>query len=148
ALDLPPRAFVNYIQNHDQIANSIDGARLHQVSAVGQYKAITALLLLGPGTPMLFQGQEYGASTPFLYFSDHNKELAALVQQGRTDFLAQFPSIASMRGEPSAPQDPATFERCKLNHAERRDNKHWVALHQDLLKLRRNDPVFHAQRSD
>src|SRR5436309_1600239 len=66
ALDLPPTAFVNYIQNHDQIANSIDGARLHQVSAFGQYKAITALLLLGPGTPMLFQGQEYGASTPFL----------------------------------------------------------------------------------
>jgi maltooligosyltrehalose trehalohydrolase len=150
ALDLQPKAFVNYLQNHDQIANSIDGARLHQVSAFGQYKAITALFLLGPGTPMLFQGQEYGASTPFLYFSDHKKQLAALVQQGRTDFLAQFPSIASTRGEfiASAPQDPATFERCKLNHAERRDNKHWVALHQDLLKLRRNDPVFHAQRSD
>src|SRR5215467_6267124 len=80
ALDLPPTAFVNYIHNHDQIANSIDGARLHQVSAFGQYKAITALLLLGPGTPMLFQGQEYGASTPFLYFADHYPELAARVE--------------------------------------------------------------------
>jgi len=150
ALDLPATAFVNYIQNHDQIANSIDGARLHQLSAFGQYKAITALLLLGPGTPMLFQGQEYGASTPFLYFSDHNKQLAALVQEGRSDFLAQFPSIASLRGQfiVSAPQDPATFERCKLNHAERRDNKHWVVLHRDLLRLRREDPVFHAQRSN
>jgi maltooligosyltrehalose trehalohydrolase len=149
ALDLPPTTFVNYIQNHDQIANSIDGARLHQVSAFGQYKAITALLLLGPGTPMLFQGQEYGASTPFLFFSDHNKQLAALVQQGRADFLAQFPSIASLRGEfIGKAQDPATFERCKLNDAERRDNKVWVELHRDLLGLRREDPVFHAQRSD
>jgi len=150
ALDLPPTAFVNYVQNHDQIANSIDGARLHQMSAFGQYKAITALLLLGPGTPMLFQGQEYGASTPFLFFSDHNKQLAALVQQGRADFLAQFPSIASLRGEflSNAPQNSATFERCKLNETERRDNKLWVALHRDLLRLRREDPVFHAQRSD
>jgi len=149
ALDLPSTAFVTYMQNHDQIANSIDGARLHQFSGFGQYKAITALLLLGPNTPMLFQGQEYGASTPFLYFSDQNRQLAALVQEGRTDFLAQFPSIASLRGKfvATQPQDPATFERCKLNNAERLQNKHWVALHRDLLKLRREDPVFHAQRS-
>jgi len=149
ALDLPPTAFVNFIENHDQVANSIDGARVHQRSSSGQYKAMAALLLLGPHTPMLFQGQEYGASTPFLYFSDQNEQLAELVQQGRVTFLGQFPSIASSRGEfLAAPHDRATFERCKLDPDERRRNAHWIAFHKDLLTLRREDPVFREQRSD
>jgi maltooligosyltrehalose trehalohydrolase len=150
ALDLPAASFVIYIQNHDQLANSVRGARPQQLSSAGQYRAITAVLLLGPNTPMLFQGQEYGASTPFLYFSDHHKELASLVQQGRADFLAQFPSIAHSHAEftMGAPHDVATFEQCKLSTAERSRNVHWVALHKDLLTLRREDPVFRAQRSD
>ena len=99
---------------------------------------------------MLFQGQEYGASTPFLYFSDHHKELAALVQKGRADFLAQFPSMAHSHAEftMGAPHDAATFERCKLIQAERSRNVHWLTLHKDLLRMRREDPVFGAQRSD
>src|SRR5439155_117819 len=107
-------------------------------------------LLLMPGTPLLFQGQEYGASTPFLYFADHHKELAALVQRGRADFLGQFASIASSHTEfvMGLPHERTTFERCKLNHEERRTNAHILALHRDLLKLRREDPVFRAQRSD
>ena len=142
--------FVNYVQNHDQIANSAYGLRLHELTTAGRYKAITALLLLMPGTPLLFQGQEYMASTPFLYFADHQKELAALVQQGRTDFLNQFPAIAHWQTQfaMGVPHDRATFERCKLNHEERKTNAHIVALHRDLLKLRREDPVFKAQRSD
>ena len=149
ALDLRPSAFVNYIENHDQLANSISGARLLQSSSLGQYKALTTLLLLGPNTPMLFQGQEYGASTPFLYFSDHNQRLAGLVQQGRLDFLSQFPSINDSSKELIAPpHDRATFERCKLDAAERVRNNHWVAFYRDLLKLRREDPVFRAQRTD
>src|SRR5581483_6374906 len=97
------------------------GARGHQVTSFGQYKALTALLLLAPQTPMLFQGQEYGASTPFLYFADHRPDLAALVKQGRAEFLEQFPSIAQSQSQflLGAPQDRATFERCKLNHEER-----------------------------
>ena len=77
---------------------------------------MTALLLLMPGTPMLFQGQEFGASTPFLYFADHQAELAAAVQRGRAEFVAQFPSLASPEAQASLPlpHDPSTFERCKL----------------------------------
>jgi len=147
---LRPASFVNYIQNHDQIANSAYGSRLHEVTSPGRYRAMTALLLLMPGTPLLFQGQEYGASTPFLYFADHHKELAALVQKGRAEFLDQFASIASSHTEfaMGLPQERTTFERCKLNHEERRTNAHILALHRDLLKLRREDPVFRAQRSD
>jgi maltooligosyltrehalose trehalohydrolase len=150
ALDLPPTAFVTFIQNHDQVANSARGSRTQQLSSSGQTRALTALLLLGPHTPMLFQGQEYGSSTPFLYFADHNKELAALVQRGREEFLSQFPSVkysgsAFVMG---LPQDRSTFERCKLDPKERAHNPHWLALHKDLLKLRREDPVFSAQRSD
>jgi len=150
ALDVKPSSFVNFIENHDQIANSAYGSRPHEWAAIGRYKAITALLLLAPGTPLLFQGQEYGASTPFLYFADHNSELAALVQRGRSEFMTQFPSFAHSQDEfaMSAPHDRMTFENCKLNPDERVRNLHMLALHQDLLRLRREDPVFRAQRSD
>jgi maltooligosyltrehalose trehalohydrolase len=150
ALDLKPASFVTFIHNHDQVANSAYGARLHELTTLGQYKALTALQLLGPNTPMLFQGQEYGASTPFLYFADHNPELAELVQRGRSEFLSQFPSIASSGTQFAlgAPHDPATFEKCKLSRDERQRNDHIVALHRDLLALRRQDPVFRAQRAD
>ena len=150
ALDLKAAAKVNYIQNHDQIANSAYGSRLQELTTPGRYKAVTALLLLMPGTPMLFQGQEYGASTPFLYFADHYKELAALVQQGRAEFLDQFPSIAHSHTEfaMGMPHERETFEKCKLKQEERWVNAHILALHRDLLKLRRDDPVFNTQRSD
>lgn len=150
ALGLRPAAFVNYIQNHDQIANSAYGLRAQDLTTFGRYKAVTALLLLTPGTPLLFQGQEYCASTPFMYFADHHAELAKLVQQGRAEFLSQFPCIAEAQKELSlaAPHDRATFERCKLNRDERRRNADMLLLHSDLLKMRREDPVFSAQRSD
>src|SRR5262249_57418115 len=77
AFGLDPACIVNYLQNHDQIANSAYGSRLHQMTSPGRHKAITALLMLMPGTPMLFQRQEYAASTPFLYFADHHQEFAA-----------------------------------------------------------------------
>src|SRR5262249_49912325 len=65
ALDIAPASFVVYLQNHDQIANSARGGRVDQLTSPGRYRAMTALMLLGPNTPMLFQGQEYGASQPF-----------------------------------------------------------------------------------
>src|SRR5262249_40123934 len=82
-LDLPPACFITFLQNHDQIANSGRGLRCHASTSVGRLKALTALLLLGPGTPMLFQGQEFMASSPFLYFADHEPKLARLVAAGR-----------------------------------------------------------------
>lgn len=143
---LRPANFVNFIQNHDQIANSLRGLRFHQLAAPGQLRAITALLLLGPGTPMLFQGQEFAASTPFLFFADHNPELAKLVSAGRRRFLEQFPSIARPDSTPclASPESEDTFARCKLDWAEREQNTDCYALHRDLLKLRREDSVFRA----
>jgi len=148
ALDLPAASFVTYIQNHDQVANSLNGRRPNDLTAPDRYRVITALFLLSPNTPMLFQGQEYGASTPFLYFADHNKDLARMVQRGRAEFLTQFPSIAPSISALASPEDRSTFEQCKLNHDGLRANEHYLALHKDLLKLRREDPVIRAQRSD
>jgi maltooligosyltrehalose trehalohydrolase len=145
---LAPDVFINYLQNHDQIANSGLGKRIHQLSAPGMFRAMTALLLLGPATPMLFQGQEFCASAPFLYFADHNTELAALVSHGRTEFLHQFPSLAALETQPylAQPHSPLTFQRCKLDFSEREQHCNAYALHQDLLKLRSTDPVFSTSR--
>jgi maltooligosyltrehalose trehalohydrolase len=99
---------------------------------------------------LLFQGQEYGASQPFLFFSDHNEQLAELVEKGRTQFLSQFPSLANGDAEfiEGRPNERRTFERCILDHSERERHPHWLALHKDLLRLRKEDPVFRSQRSD
>jgi maltooligosyltrehalose trehalohydrolase len=98
ARGLLPHVFVNYLENHDQVANSATGARLHQLSSPGRHRAMTAFLLLGPWTPMLFQGQEFNASTPFLFFADHDPELAEAVKRGRAEFMSQFPSLTSSGG--------------------------------------------------
>ncbi|HEV7405970.1 MAG TPA: malto-oligosyltrehalose trehalohydrolase [Chthoniobacteraceae bacterium] len=146
ALDLHPAHFVNFTQNHDQVANTLSGRRLHELAAPGVLRAMTALLLLGPNTPMLFQGQEFSASAPFVYFADHHPELAQMVAKGRQTFLEQFPSIACLGSQLDAllcrPEQPETFERCKLDHREREKNARVFRMHKDLLALRRNDPVF------
>lgn len=121
ARDLPPCAFIAFLQNHDQIENSGLGRRIHQMAHPGQCRAMTALLL-GPATPMLFQGQEFGASSPFLYFADHDPELAALVEKGRTEFVHQFPSLGGEAIQPhlSPPQDRQTFWKCKLDFSRKK----------------------------
>jgi maltooligosyltrehalose trehalohydrolase len=146
-LKLAPAKFVTYIQNHDQIANSGCGERVQLMTSPGQLRAMTALLLLAPGTPMLFQGQEFGSSSPFYFFADHKSELALLVSQGRAQFLAQFRSLATSEMQPCLidPANPSTFARCKLDFSERQRNRHTYDLHKDLLRLRREDPVFRAQ---
>jgi maltooligosyltrehalose trehalohydrolase len=143
---VPPLAFVTFVENHDQVANSGLGKRMHQETSPGRWRALTALTLLGPGTPMLFQGQEFSSSKPFFYFADHHPELAALVDKGRKEFLSQFPSLArpEMHALIPNPSDPQTFARCKLDWSEREKNAPWVALHRDLLRLRRETPAFHA----
>src|SRR5438552_2852337 len=144
SLDLHPSNFVTYMQNHDQVANSLRGRRLHQTTSPGRFRAITALMLLGPGTPMLFQGQEFGASAPFYYFADHNPELAKLVGKGRKDFLKQFPSIACPECESILvdPESEETFRNSKLDLSERQKHAEIYQMHRDLLRLRRADPVF------
>jgi maltooligosyltrehalose trehalohydrolase len=137
-LDLPAAAFVNYLENHDQIAHSGAGLRGHMLSSPGCWRAMTACLLLSPGVPLLFQGQEFYASSPFLYFADHKGELARLVRKGRAEYLANFPSLASpeMQARLDDPASPETFRRCVLDHSERERNAMAVALHRDLIALR------------
>jgi maltooligosyltrehalose trehalohydrolase len=109
---------------------------------------MTALLFLAPGTPMLFQGQEFASTSPFLFFADHEPELARRVAKGRADFLSQFPSLALPEIQSALP-DPAdrqTFERCKLNWSEWEQNEQTVRLHTDLLRLRREEPAFISRR--
>ncbi len=148
AFDLPYAAFVTYVQNHDQIANSARGERLHQLTSPGRYRALMTLLLLGPGTPMLFQGQEFAASSPFLFFADHAPLLRQAVKKGRGEFLKQFPGIATpeMQACLTDPGDPTTFERSKLDLAERERHAEAYALCADLLRLRRDDGVFGTRR--
>jgi maltooligosyltrehalose trehalohydrolase len=148
SLDLAPAVFVNFLQNHDQIANSGRGLRAHLLTDPGRYKALTALLLLGPGTPMLFQGQEFAASSPFFFFADCTGELAQLTRQGRAAFLSQFPSLAQpdMHARLSDPTDSETFACSKLDLSERQHHAEMYALHRDLLRLRRTDLVFRCQR--
>jgi len=148
ALGVPPAAFVNFLQNHDQVANSAFGARIHRLTSPGRYRAMTALALLAPGTPMLFQGQEFAASAPFLYFADHVPELAAQVRAGRAAFMRQCPSVATpeIQSLLADPSDPETFARSKLDLAERERHAEVYALHRDLLRLRREDAAFRAQR--
>jgi maltooligosyltrehalose trehalohydrolase len=140
-----PARFVTYVQNHDQVANSADGRRLHALTSPGRWRAITALLLLGPGTPLLFQGQEFAASTPFLYFADHKAELAAAIREGRAKFLSQFRTLTASPEPLPDPGQTETFERCKLDPDERARHVEAVTLHRDLLALRRRDPLVGAQ---
>ncbi|MDQ2643722.1 MAG: malto-oligosyltrehalose trehalohydrolase [Myxococcota bacterium] len=149
SLDLAATNYVSYLQNHDQVANSLTGERIHRLCSPASLRTITALWLLSPATPMLFQGQEFASSAPFLFFADHEPELAKLVDQGRRDFLSQFPSIASLSSE-SLPSAAAleTFERCKLDFSERLSHAEIYALHRDLLKLRHETPAFSQQRAD
>ena len=147
-LDMPAAKFINFIQNHDQIANSGSGKRVHLLASPNRYRTLTALFLLAPQTPMLFQGQEFAASSPFFYFADHDDEIACLVAQGRSHFLAQFRALATpeMQARLPDPGDPITFTHSKLDLNERNTHREEYALHCDLLKLRRQDSVFRASQ--
>ena len=150
SLRLPARHFITYIQNHHQIANSLGGARCDQLTSPALLRAMTTLFLLIPATPMLFQGQEFTASAPFLYFADHDSRLSPSVNQGRKQFLAQFQSLAHVASQRKLPEasEPATFERCKLDFRERETHREWYLLHRDLLALRHGDPAFVQENCD
>jgi maltooligosyltrehalose trehalohydrolase len=145
---LKPAQFVTFLQNHDQVANSLTGERAHTMTSPGRLKALTAYLLLTPGTPMLFMGQEFASSKPFHYFADHGPELAKQVRAGRTEFLHQFRSLLQPEVKSCFidPGNPLTFDSCKLDFSERAANASLYRLHKDLIRLRREDDVFRAQR--
>jgi len=144
SMGLPGRHFVTFLENHDQVANTGLGTRVHHHADPAVLRTLTALLLLGPNLPMLFQGQEFGTAHRFNYFADHRGELATSVREGRSEFLSQFPGLATreMQERLPSPSDPATFEASKLER--RGDPRHApvLQLHRDLLTLRRADPVL------
>ncbi|MDQ3212422.1 MAG: malto-oligosyltrehalose trehalohydrolase [Acidobacteriota bacterium] len=151
SLDLPPHTFIAYMENHDQVANSAFGRRLHQLSSPARYRALAALTLLGPATPMLFQGQEFSSTAPFLYFADHREELRTPIRKGRREFLQQFASLSDPDVLPALPSpvDRATFERCKLDLSERQSHPAAYAMHRDLLDIRRKTPaISHPTKVD
>ena len=147
-LDLKPEAFVSFLENHDQVSNSARGDRTRLQTSPGRYRAMTALLLLGPWTPLHFQGEEFGATTPFLYFTDFGDEpLREAIRKGRFEFLSQFPSVASkdMQSHLAVPDEIETFNRCKLDWSEGKKNRILSDLHRDLIKLRREDSRLRLQ---
>jgi maltooligosyltrehalose trehalohydrolase len=146
--DVPPPRFVYCIQNHDQVGNRALGERLNHDVALDAYRAASALLLLSPYTPLLFMGQEWAASTPFLYFTDHEAELGRLVTEGRR---AEFAGFTAFSGEQVPdPQARATFEHSKLCWDERDGSPHAgvLQLYRDLLSLRRSHPALRARGRD
>ncbi len=145
--DEPARAFVFCIQNHDQVGNRAEGERLAALVDRDRYAAVSALLLLAPETPLLFMGQEYGATTPFLYFTDHTEELGRLVTRGRREEFAAFAAFRDpeRRARIPDPQADATFARSRLDPDERARNAPLERLYRDLLALRRTDPVLRVQ---
>jgi len=143
---LPPSKFVYCISNHDQVGNRAFGERLSRHATAQQYRAVSALLCLAPYTPMLFMGQEWSASTPFQFFTNHNDELGPLVTEGRRKEFASFPEFADPQALDSIPdpQDPATFERSKLDWSETSKDEHRkvLALYKACLALRATRPAF------
>ena len=148
AFDIPSDRFVTFLQNHDQVANSLRGVRLHQQTTPALFRALTAVWLLSPQIPLLFQGQEFAASAPFLYFADHNPELRRLVAEGRRQFLQQFPSVGCREsgGVLADPGNERTFASCRLDFAERERHGTVYRLHRDLLELRRTSAFLQKLR--
>ncbi|HEX4421615.1 MAG TPA: malto-oligosyltrehalose trehalohydrolase [Kofleriaceae bacterium] len=142
--------FVHFLDNHDQASNIGFGERLTQTADAGLLRALTAVLLLSPELPLVFQGQEHGAPQPWRFFVDHGPELHAPIRAGRARFMAQFPALATAEAQ-AALYDPcaeATFRGCVLDPRERRLDHPQVALHRDLLRLRRDDPAFTDPRPE
>src|SRR5262249_46075328 len=147
-IGVPPEAFVCFIENHDQIANTGRGERVRFQTSPARYRAMTALLLLGPWTPLLFQGEEFGASSPFMFFADiGDASVRDAIQKGRAEWLAPFLSLSSEEARKAVPvpDNPEVFASCKLDFSERKKNRELYDLHIDLLKLRREDSRFRQQ---
>jgi maltooligosyltrehalose trehalohydrolase len=142
AVDLPPSHFVFCIQNHDQVGNRAAGDRLGQAVGADAQRAMAALLLLSPYTPLLFMGEDWAADEPFQYFTDHHPELGKLVTEGRRREFAAWASFAGT-AVPD-PQAPETVQRSRLDWAARGREPHAAMLgwYRALLSLRRKHPAL------
>ncbi len=143
---IPLSRFVVCIENHDQAGNRAFGERLNMDVAAAAYRAASTLLLTVPETPLLFMGQEWAASTPFLYFTDHEPALGVKVTEGRRQEFQRFSAFSDpgSREKIPDPQDPKTFRASKLRWPERDQEEHrcTLRLYRALLALRRADPAL------
>ncbi len=143
--ELPPGAFVAFIQNHDQIGNRAFGERIGAIAPPQAVRAITAVYLLLPQVPMLFMGEEWNAAQPFLFFCDFHGELAEAVRKGRREEFAKFPEFQDekLRARIPDPQAQTTFEASKLDWSALDQEPHaqWLAWHRQLLTVRREQIV-------
>jgi maltooligosyltrehalose trehalohydrolase len=151
ASDLPAESFVYCIQNHDQVGNRALGDRLSAAVSLDAYCVASTVLLFLPMTPLLFMGQEWAASAPFLFFTDHDDQLGKLISRGRREEFRAFATFASpeLSAHIPDPQARATFERSRLDWSERAQTSHArvLQLYRDLIALRAHDPVLsHADR--
>jgi maltooligosyltrehalose trehalohydrolase len=141
-----PRQLVNYLQNHDQVGNRAVGDRLHHRLDPAGYRAATVLLLTAPQTPLLFMGQEWGASTPFLFFTDHHERLGRRITEGRRAEYRAFAAFADPRACALIPDPQAvsTFltSRLRWEETEREPHASLLRLHRALLRLRRQEPAL------
>jgi maltooligosyltrehalose trehalohydrolase len=143
--DIAPEAFICFIENHDQVSNTPFGERVRFLTSPGRYRALSALLMLGPWTPMLFQGQEFGAAAVFRFFSDvGDDKLKEAIRKGRFEFLAQFPSVAEpeVQARLPVPYHRSTFEGSRLDWNDRQRHPQFYELYRDLIRLRREDARF------
>jgi maltooligosyltrehalose trehalohydrolase len=135
--DLSPHQFLGYIQNHDQVGNRATGDRIAQIVGRDRTKVVAALVLTAPFIPMIFQGEEYAASTPFQYFADHeDPEMAKAVKAGRQ---AEFAAFGWDPDDIPDPESVETFRRSKLNWDEIHESEHQEMLdwYRSLIHLRR-----------
>jgi maltooligosyltrehalose trehalohydrolase len=142
---LPPGAFVSFLQNHDQVGNRAFGERIASLAAPEAVRAMVAIMLLAPSPPLLFMGEEWGATQPFLFFCDFGPDLAAAVTEGRRREFARFPQFSdpAARERIPDPQDRATFLRSVLDWSGREKPEHrpWLDLYRELLALRHREIV-------
>src|SRR5580700_4393856 len=136
---LPGWRFLGYSQNHDQVGNRAQGERLSHLASFGRAKIAAALELTAPFVPMIFQGEEWAASAPFQFFTDHEPELGKLVSEGRKK---EFVAFGWDPSDVPDPQSQETFERSKLNWAERGEGEHaeMLAWYRELIALRKSLP--------
>jgi len=142
-VDIEPEHFVHCISNHDQVGNRAYGERLNQMISPAAYRAASALLLMEPYTPMFFMGQEWAASSPFLYFTDHHDELGKGVTEGRRKEFAEFSDFRdpAKRALIPDPQALVTFTKSKLDWAEpeRQPYRETLRLYRDFLRFRKTN---------
>jgi len=137
---LPSTAFVSFLQNHDQIGNRAFGERIIKLADGRAVRAAAAIFLLAPSPPLLFMGEEFGAETPFLFFCDFEKDLAAAVTAGRRNEFAHFARFndPAERERIPDPNAASTFESSRLDWSEVSQPSHrdWLRFYRSLLKIR------------